>query len=141
MHLDALRTYCLAKPGAAEDLPFGPDALVFKVGGKMFALASLDALPPSVNLKCDPERAVDLRERYADVQPGYHMNKRHWNTVGLQGDVPAGVIRQLVDHSHDLVVSGLTRRARAALAEVADRAPGEKPKRERGEGSADSVDS
>lgn len=120
MHLDALRQYCLAKPGATEDLPFGPDTLVFKVGGKLFALAGLEVIPPTVNLKCDPERAAELRERYADVRPGYHMNKRHWNTVGLQGDVPAAVIRQLIDHSYDLVVSGLTRRARAELALAED---------------------
>ena len=115
MHLDDLRTYCLAKPGATEDLPFGPDTLVFRVSGKMFALTGLDPLPPTVNLKCDPERAVELRERYADVAPGYHMSKRHWNTVGLQGDVPTDVVRELVDHSYALVVSGLPKAARAAL--------------------------
>lgn len=115
MHLDDLRQHCLAKPGATEDLPFGPDTLVFRVRGKMFALAGLDAVSPTVNLKCDPERALDLRERYADVQPGYHMNKRHWNTVGLRGSVPAGVVRELVDHSYALVVAGLPRRDRDAL--------------------------
>ena len=78
MHLADLRTHCLAKPGATEDLPFGPDTLVFKVAGKVFALANLEWLPPAVNLKCDPERAVELRETYADVAPGYHMSKRHW---------------------------------------------------------------
>ena len=115
MHLDDLRTYCLAKPSATEDLPFGPDTLVFRVAGKLFALANLEWHPPAVNLKCDPERAVALRERYADVKPGYHMNKRHWNTVGLQGDVPAAVVRDLVDHSYGLVVAGLSRAARAEL--------------------------
>ena len=116
MHLDDLRTYCLALPGAVETMPFGPDTLVFKVGGKMFALAGLEAVPPTVNLKCDPERAVELRERYADVAPGWHMNKVHWNTVGLRGDVPAGELRQLVDHSYALVVAGLPARVRAEIA-------------------------
>lgn len=115
MHLESLRQHCLAKPGATEDLPFGPDTLVFRVAGKMFALANLEWIPPAVNLKCDPERAADLRERYADVRPGYHMNKRHWNTVGLQGDVPADLVRDLVDHSYALVVAGLPRRLRADL--------------------------
>ena len=115
MHLDALRRHCLAKPGATEDLPFGPDTLVFRVAGKMFALAGLDAIPPAVNLKCDPERAADLRERYADVRPGVHMNKTHWNTVGLQGDVPGDVVRDLADHSYALVVAGLPRRLRDGL--------------------------
>ena len=116
MHLDALRDHCLARPGATEDLPFGPDTLVFKVGGKMFALAGLERMPPSVNLKCDPERAVELREAYADVAPGWHMNKTHWNTVGLRGDVPDEVVRELVDHSYALVVASLPARVRAGLA-------------------------
>lgn len=73
MHLDSLRTFCLAMPGASEDQPFGPDSLVFKVGGKVFAFMGLERMPPSVNLKCDPERAVQLRERYAAVEPGWHM--------------------------------------------------------------------
>lgn len=73
MHLDALRDLCLSQPGATESLPFGPDALVFKVGGKMFALTNLERMPPAATLKCDPERAVELRERYADVAPGWHM--------------------------------------------------------------------
>ena len=115
MHLDDLRTHCLAKPGATEDLPFGPDVLVFKVAGKMFALARLDRHPPAVDLKCDPERALELRERYDDVRPGYHMNKRHWNTVGLQGDVPSALVRELADHSYALVVAGLPRRERDRL--------------------------
>lgn len=116
MHLDELRTYCLSKPGATEDLPFGPDALVFKVRGKMFALTNLERLPPGVGLKCDPERAADLRERYEGIGTGPYLHKRLWNLVGLQSDVPAALIRQLVDHSYDLVVAGLTRKERAALA-------------------------
>ena len=115
MHIDAVRTYCLAKPGVEEGLPFGPDTLVFKVGGKMFALIGLERLPTGVNLKCDPERAVDLRERYEAVQPGYHMNKRHWNTIVLRSDVPSALLRELIDHSYDLVVQSLPAKVRGAL--------------------------
>ncbi len=115
MHLDAFRDHALALPGATEDQPFGPDTLVFRVGGKIFALLALDAA--TVNLKCDPERAVELRERYADVRPGYHMNKRHWNTVALQGDVPAAEIRAMADAAYGLVRASLTRAARATLPE------------------------
>ena len=115
MHLDALRDLCLGLPGATEDQPFGPDTLVFKVQGKMFALTNLERLPPAVNLKCDPERAVELRERYAGVAPGYHMNKRHWNTVELRADVPGDLVRQLVGDSYALVVAGLPRRLRDEL--------------------------
>ncbi len=115
MHLDAFRDHCLALPGATEGLPFGPDTLVFKVGGKMFALMGLDREPPFVNLKCDPERAVELRETFESVTPGWHMNKVHWNSVGLRGDVPSGVIRELADHSYALVVASLPKTARTAL--------------------------
>ena len=115
MHLDDLRDLCLGLPGATEGQPFGPDALVFKVGGKMFALTNLERLPPAVNLKCDPERAVDLRERYAAVEPGWHMNKTHWNTVALQSDAPADALRQWVRDSYDLVVAGLPARVRAEV--------------------------
>ena len=83
MDLAEFREYCLSKPGASEETPFGPDVLVFKVGGKMFALAALDEVPPRVNLKCDPDLALDLRDRYEQVTPGYHMNKKHWNTVEI----------------------------------------------------------
>jgi len=118
MHLDAFRDHCLALPGVAETLPFGPDTLVFKVGGKVFALMGLETEPPFVNLKCDPERSADLRERYEDVTPGWHMNKTHWNSVGLQGDVPADVIRDLADHSYALVVARLPAAVRAGLPEA-----------------------
>ena len=115
MHLDGLRDLCLAKPGATEGLPFGPDALVFKVRGKMFALTNLARLPPTVALKCDPERALDLRERFAGIAPAWHMNKRHWNGVELQSDVPDALIRGLLDHSYSLVVASLPRRDRDGL--------------------------
>ena len=104
------RVYCLAKPNVTEGTPFGADTLVFKVGGKMFALASLDEVPPRVNLKCDPERALDLRDRYEEVQPGYHMNKKHWNTVELGGGIPETELRSMIDHSYDLVVARLPKR-------------------------------
>ncbi len=105
--LEQFREYCLTKPNATEGTPFGPDNLVFKVSGKMFALASLDEVPPRVNLKCDPERALDLRDLYEEVQPGYHMNKKHWNTVVLSGGVPDNEVRAMIDHSYELVAAGL----------------------------------
>jgi len=98
-----LIAHCLSKPGAEETTPFGPDTLVYKVGGKIFALTSPDDFPPRVNLKCDPERAIELRDRYESILPGYHMNKRHWNTVILDGSVPSALVRELVDHSYQLV--------------------------------------
>ena len=116
MRLDTFRDVCLAQPFATESLPFGPTALVFKVAGKMFALLGLDAVETTANLKCDPEEAVDLRERYAGVAPGYHMNKQHWNTVTLASDVPDDEIRDMVGASYALVVASLPRRTREALA-------------------------
>jgi predicted DNA-binding protein (MmcQ/YjbR family) len=107
MNLEDFRDYCLTKPYTTEGTPFGPDTVVFKVGGKMFALASLDDVPARVNLKCDPERALDLRDRYEEVQPGYHMNKKHWNTVELSGRIPETELRGMIDHSYDLVVARL----------------------------------
>lgn len=114
MDLADVRDYCLAQPEATEDQPFGPDVLVFKVAGKMFALLSLDAIPPRVNLKVEPERGVELRERYEAVEPGRHMNKRHWVTVTL-GGVPNGLLRELIDDSYRLVVAGLRKADRERL--------------------------
>lgn len=111
-------TYLLDKPGAAEDYPFGEDAAVFKVAGKMFALVSLPAEPPRVNLKCDPEWAEVLRERHRAVEPGYHMDKRHWNTLVLDGSLPDDEVLDLVDHSYELVVAKLPKRVRAELDEA-----------------------
>ncbi len=105
MDLEDFRAHCLAQPNVTEGTPFGEDTLVFKVGGKMFALASLEEVPPRVNLKCDPERALDLRDRYAEVLPGHHMNKKHWNTLILGGEVPDAELRELIDHSYTLVVA------------------------------------
>jgi predicted DNA-binding protein (MmcQ/YjbR family) len=115
MDLAQFREYCLSKPCATEGTPFGPDVLVFKVGGKMFALAALDDVPTTVNLKCDPDLALDLRDRYDEVRPGYHMNKKHWNTVEIQGAIPYVELRKMIDHSYDLVAKNLPKpRARAA---------------------------
>lgn len=115
VHLDTFRDYALSLPSATEDQPFGPDALVFKVGGKMFARLSLGDTEARVTLKCDPERALELREQYDGVAPGYHMSKRHWNTVTLQSDVPGEAVRDLTDHSYALVRAGLTRAMRETL--------------------------
>ncbi len=115
MRIDAYYDLVLRMPGAIEDFPFGEDVAVFKVGGKMFATLNLDEPPYRTNLKCDPGRAVELRERYVSVTPGYHMNKKHWNTVELDGDVPDEVLRDLVRHSHELVLESLPRSRRPKI--------------------------
>ena len=107
MDLAEFREYCLTKPGAREGTPFGPDVLVFKVGGKMFALAALDEVPTTVNLKCDPDLALDLRDRYDQVRPGYHMNKKHWNTVEIESAIPANELRKMINYSFELVMRSL----------------------------------
>jgi predicted DNA-binding protein (MmcQ/YjbR family) len=107
MDLEQFRAYCLNKPGTVEETPFGPDTLVFKVRGKMFALASLDEIPTRANLKCDPDLALELRDRYEEVTPGYHMNKKHWNTVEIECRIPDAEIRRMIDHSYALVASRL----------------------------------
>ncbi|WP_186757476.1 MmcQ/YjbR family DNA-binding protein [Echinicola salinicaeni] len=109
MDIVFFRDYCLAKSGVTEDTPFGPETLCFKVGGKIFAITDI-ALFESVNLKCDPERAVELREHYSGIIPGYHMNKKHWNTVSSKGDVPDRLILELVDHSYNLIFKGLPKK-------------------------------
>ncbi len=107
MDLAQFREYCLTKPGATEGTPFGPTVLVFKVSGKMFALATLDEVPTTVNLKCDPDWALELRDRYEQVTPGYHMNKKHWNTVEIERGIPDPELRKMIDHSYDLVAKSL----------------------------------
>jgi predicted DNA-binding protein (MmcQ/YjbR family) len=102
MDIVTLREYCISKKGATESFPFGDDTLVFKVKDKIFALVNLDG-EHSINLKCDPALAIELRERYSDVTPGYHMNKKHWNTVMLNGSVPDKELFSWVDHSYDLI--------------------------------------
>jgi predicted DNA-binding protein (MmcQ/YjbR family) len=112
---DQVMAACGAKPGSAEHYPFGDDVAVFKVAGRMFALVSLGPAPGTVSLKCDPGLATDLRGRYAAITAGYHLNKRHWNTVTLDGSVPDEEVLELVDHSYDLVLAGLTRVQRNKL--------------------------
>lgn len=113
MNIEALRSYCLGKVAVTEGFPFDDTTLVFKVADKMFALTSTD-IPFTVNLKCEPERALLLRETYAHVKPGYHMNKKHWNTIELTGDVPDDLIRQWIDDSYQLVVESLSKKVRLA---------------------------
>ncbi|MFG2973469.1 MmcQ/YjbR family DNA-binding protein [Streptomyces sp. NPDC048331] len=111
---EQLRAFCLGFNAAVEEFPFTPETSVFKVLGKVFALSALDAEPLKVNLKCDPELAVRLREEHEAIAPGYHMNKRHWNTVTV-GGVPDTMLRELVEDSYDLVVAGLPRAERLKL--------------------------
>lgn len=114
MNLETFRARCLAKKGVTEELPFGDETLVYKVAGKIFALTSLNDFS-SINLKCDPENAIELRERYDAVKPGYHMNKKHWNTILLDGSIPDKLVFTWLDESYDLVVSGLTKKDKSAL--------------------------
>ena len=110
MHIEEFRDYCLALPGATEETPFGPDTLVFKVGGKIFALTDLQTFA-SINLKCDPEQAVELRERYDYVLPGWHMNKKHWNSVVCEG-LKKELLLKLIDQSYNLVFESLTKKVK-----------------------------
>lgn len=114
MNFDTLRSYLLEKPGAVEDFPFDTVTLVIKVSGKMFALVGINDDPLRLNLKCDPAKAEFLRERYQAVIPGYHMNKRHWNTVILNGSIPDAEIHSMIDDSYALVVQGLPKSKRPA---------------------------
>ncbi len=115
MNVEALRDYCLQKKGVTEEFPFDEETLVFKVMGKMFALIPLERVPSQCNLKCDPDRAVELREEHdGDIIPGYHMSKKHWNTMYLERLSPK-LITELVDHSYDLVVAKLPKKIREEL--------------------------
>jgi predicted DNA-binding protein (MmcQ/YjbR family) len=116
MDLKSLTTYLLAKKATTEETPFGPEALVYKVMGKMFALVSWDSDPLTIALKCEPGQALFLRDLYPAVRPGYHMNKTHWNTVTLDNTIPEAEIWGMIDDSYNLVVKGLTRAQRDALA-------------------------
>lgn len=111
---DELRAFCLEFNASAEDFPFRPELSVFKVLGKVFALSTLDARPLKISLKCEPENAVRLREQYAAIVPGYHLNKRHWNTVTV-GELPDRMVRELIEDSYDLVVAGLPKAERLRL--------------------------
>jgi predicted DNA-binding protein (MmcQ/YjbR family) len=109
-----LRTFCLEFNASTEEFPFGPEASVFKVLGKMFALSVLDGQPLTVSLKCDPDEALNLREKHPAIVPGYHLNKRHWNTVTVS-ELPDRMVRELVEDSYDLVVAGLPKAERLRL--------------------------
>ena len=111
MEIEALRSYLLKKQGAFEDFPFGPDVMVYKVMGKMFALVFGDESLLRINLKCDPELALHLRAKYNAVQPGYHMNKKHWNTIILDGSIPNDELSTMIDDSYNLVIKGLKKGA------------------------------
>jgi predicted DNA-binding protein (MmcQ/YjbR family) len=103
MDIQSLREYCLSKPDVEESLPFGPDTLVFKVKGKIFLICPLDEVGLQFNVKCNPDRALELREEYSCVQPGFHMNKKHWNTVIVDGSVKSKLLKEWIDHSYELV--------------------------------------
>ena len=124
MTRDDVLELCAGFPGSVEDYPFGDGVAVFKVGARMFALVSLEGDRGSVNLKCDPGLALELRARYPAVRPGYHKDKRHWNTVDLDGSVDEDELRDMIDHSYELVVAGLTRVQRARLAGGGGDGPG-----------------
>ena len=110
MHIEAFREYCIAKKGVTEEFPFDEITLVFKVMGKMFAIAPLERIPSQVNLKCNPERAIKLREEYDGIIiPGYHMSKVHWNTLYLE-QLPTSFVTELIDHSYDLIVASLSKK-------------------------------
>ena len=115
MNLESLRDYCMELPGVTEELPFGPDTLVFKVMGKVFALTSLDSPSFTFNVKCDPEKAEELRANYTDVLPGYHMSKKHWNTVHVTGSISSELLFSWVKDSYDLVANTLNRTAKQEL--------------------------
>ena len=115
MNVEDISEYCLSKNGTSEDFPFDEETLVFKVMGKMFALIPLERIPFQINLKCDPELTVELRERYEAVQPGYHMNKSHWNTILIDGSLRKDLILEWIDLSYGLVVSGLKKSEKEKL--------------------------
>ena len=115
MNVEEFRMYCLQKPAVTEEFPFGPETLVFKVAGKIFALTGLDEIHFKVNLKCNPDYAEELRENYEEVKPGFHMNKKHWNTVDFEGSLPDELLRELTDHSYELVVKSIPKSKRENL--------------------------
>ena len=115
MNIETIREYAISKNGAEETLPFGPDTLVYKVGGKPFLLMCLDNEELQFNVKCDPDLALELRERFPCVLPGYHMNKKHWNTVQVDGSLPWRQLKEWIDHSYDLVVGSLPKKIREQL--------------------------
>ena len=117
MNIETFRDFCLSKKGVTEEFPFDEETLVFKVMGKLFALTNVD-LFKSVNLKCDPEWAIELREKYDAIKPGFHMNKKHWNTIEIDGSLSDSFIRQLISHSYDLVVEKLPKAMKVELEKI-----------------------
>jgi predicted DNA-binding protein (MmcQ/YjbR family) len=117
MNIEELREYCISKKGVTEDLPFGPETLVFKVMNKVFLLTGIDDTPLQFNVKCDPEKVIELREEYPCVIPGYHMNKKHWNTIIVDGSVSKKLLQQWITDSYNLVVSALTKKEQQKLLE------------------------
>ena len=113
MDIESFRAYCLAKKGVEETFPFGEETLVFKLMGKIFAITGLDSIRFTVNLKCDPDRVEELREAYEEIRPGWHMNKHHWNTVDFEGSLHTSMLRELIDHSYDLIVKSLPKKVKA----------------------------
>ncbi len=113
MNVEDFRTYCMQKAHVTESFPFDEVTLVFKVCNKIFAITGLDEPDFRVNLKCDPEWAIELRETYTSVIPGYHMNKQHWNTVILDGSIPAKLVLKMIDHSYDLILQSLTKKVKS----------------------------
>ena len=107
MNIETFRNYCLSKKGVREDFPFDETTIVFKIGSKMFALTDIESLPFSVNLKCEPEKAIELREQYESITPGWHMNKKHWNTVCPDSRLPLSLFYEMVDNSYNLVFNSL----------------------------------
>jgi len=112
MNIETLREYCLSKPGVEETFPFGPNTLVFKVNGKMFLATGLDEEQLSFNIKCEPDLALELREHYPCVQPGYHMNKKHWNTIVVDGSVSVKLLKEWIDHSYGLVAKPVAKKTK-----------------------------
>jgi predicted DNA-binding protein (MmcQ/YjbR family) len=118
MNAEALRQYCLSKNGAEEGFPFGETTLVFKVMGKIFLLVSLDAVPLQFNAKCDPDKAIELRAQHDAIQPGYHMNKKHWNTIVVNGTIPQRLLKEMINDSYDLIIQSLSGKERAMLGKI-----------------------
>jgi predicted DNA-binding protein (MmcQ/YjbR family) len=117
MDIEFFRNYCLSKKGVTEEFPFDEQTLVFKVMGKMFALTNVDTFV-SINLKCEPEKAVELREQYEGVRPGYHMNKKHWNTVLIDGSISNKLLKEWIDDSYNLVAASLTKKLQEELRQL-----------------------
>ena len=118
MHIENFLDYCLSLPHAQEDAPFSPNILVLKISGKIFAITDLEAEEFKVSLKCDPEQAVRWRELYPEVNPGFHMNKKHWNTISFQGNLSDEFLKEMIQHSYALVYKGLTKKVKEELKEL-----------------------